>query len=326
VARGAASGAARQDVALLNAQIPVYAGLVETARSNNRLGFPVGAAYLRQASSLMRSQILPATNRLYQLEDSQLRRRYASAGAGVDTAGVAVTALIALVVLIAVQIWMTVRTRRLFNLPLVAATVCVAAVAGWTLIDFSQSHSALSRAKQTGSDPVEVLSRARALTLQAEGDENLTLVARGTGQAFVADFQSVTNQLGGPSGHGGLLAQAAQLTVGQPSAAAQVNRAVTAYQSYLALHTQIRGADDGGNFTKAVGLAIGSAPSDQYPAFVTLDTALSQALDAEQGQFVTHGADARSPLDPIRYGIPVLILVAAALAVAGIQQRVNDYR
>ena len=42
---------------------PVYAGQVETARTNNRLDYPVGAAYLRRASNAMRDSILPAAKR-----------------------------------------------------------------------------------------------------------------------------------------------------------------------------------------------------------------------------------------------------------------------
>ncbi len=324
VARGAGGAAAQKDVQLLNAQIPVYAGLVETARTNNRLGYPVGAAYLRQASALMRSQILPAANRLYQVEEAQLQQRYDSAGAAEDSAGVAVAALIALVVLIGTQVWMSRRTHRTFNIPLVLATLCVAVLAGWALIAFGQSHHAMATARNTGSDPVEVLSRARALTLQAEGDENLTLVARGTGSAFVSDFDNVTNQLGGPSGESGLLAEASRLTAGQPVAAGHVNDAVAAYQNYLKEHAAVRAADNGGNFVGAVNAAIG--PTGQYPAFVQLDTSLRQALDASQQVFVTHASKARTPLDSLRFGIPILALLAAGLSLAGIQQRINDYR
>lgn len=326
VARGAGGAATHKDVQLLNAQIPVYAGLVETARTNNRLGYPVGAAYLRQASALMRGQILPAANRLYQVEEATLRQRYDSAGAASDSAGVAVTALVALAVLIGTQVWMSRRSHRLFNIPLVAATLCVLLLAGWALISFSQSHHAMATARNKGSDPVEVLSRARALTLQAEGDENLTLVARGTGSAFVADFQAVTTELGGASGTSGLLAQATELTAGQPSAAGPVAAAVTAYKAYLAGHVSVRKLDDGGDFVGAVAFATGTKPTDQYPAFVQLDASLRQALDASQQVFISHASDARTPLDSLRYGIPILALLAAGLSLAGTQQRINDYR
>ncbi len=44
---------ARAALGTIADQLPVYSGLVETARANNRLGFPIGAAYLRQAASAM---------------------------------------------------------------------------------------------------------------------------------------------------------------------------------------------------------------------------------------------------------------------------------
>ena len=56
----AGHSAAARDLAALSAALPVYAGEVETARADNRLGLPLGAAYLREASSLMRGTLLPA--------------------------------------------------------------------------------------------------------------------------------------------------------------------------------------------------------------------------------------------------------------------------
>ncbi len=50
----------------LNAQLSVYTGLVETARTNNRAGNPVGSSYLSEASALMQTQILPNAQRLYE--------------------------------------------------------------------------------------------------------------------------------------------------------------------------------------------------------------------------------------------------------------------
>ena len=46
----AGARALNSDLEVLTTTIPVYSGLVETARTNNRLGNPVGSAYLGQAS------------------------------------------------------------------------------------------------------------------------------------------------------------------------------------------------------------------------------------------------------------------------------------
>src|SRR5260370_34882474 len=50
----------------VNAQLSVYTGLVETARTNNRAGNPVGSSYLSEASALMQTQSLPDAQRLYE--------------------------------------------------------------------------------------------------------------------------------------------------------------------------------------------------------------------------------------------------------------------
>src|SRR5215469_17012925 len=72
-ATAAAGGSsAGPQLAVLSAGLPVYAGLVETARADNRLGYPLGAAYLREASGLMRSTLLPAARAVYAHENAQL--------------------------------------------------------------------------------------------------------------------------------------------------------------------------------------------------------------------------------------------------------------
>ena len=60
-------------IAQIQQQLPVYTGLVEVARTNNRSGNPVGAAYLAEASALMREQILPAAGELFSLTTQAVR-------------------------------------------------------------------------------------------------------------------------------------------------------------------------------------------------------------------------------------------------------------
>ena len=58
-------GESMRNIATVQRLIPVYTGLVESARANARQGHPVGVAYLAEASGLMRSEILPAAAALY---------------------------------------------------------------------------------------------------------------------------------------------------------------------------------------------------------------------------------------------------------------------
>jgi hypothetical protein len=323
VTRRATTPAAQADVRTITQQIPVYTGLMEAARANNRQNLPVGAAYLRQASSVMRTQILPAANRVYQLEAAHLHQRYRSAGAGLDTIGVAVVVLIALAVLIGAQLWIAGRTNRLFNVPMALATILVVAIGIWTLVAFAASHHSTAQAKSGGSDAVEVLARARSVGLQASIDESLAIVARGNGQSLLADFDNATSQLASPDGSSGLLVDAARLTAGNPDARTQVDKARTAYGAYLAAHNDVRKADDGGQSAQVVAQ---KAITEEYPQFATFNTSLVKALAVMQNQFTTKASQARSTLSPLPYAVPLLLIVAALLALAGIQQRINDYR
>src|SRR5436190_893333 len=76
--RRSAPQAARA-IAAIAASLPEYTGLVETARANHRQGFPVGAAYLRDASELMRGRILASAGDLYRLETLRLNDHQAAA-------------------------------------------------------------------------------------------------------------------------------------------------------------------------------------------------------------------------------------------------------
>ena len=70
----------------INAELAVYTGLIEVARTNNREGNPVGSSYLSEASGLMQSTILPDAQRLYQATservDSGNHRLHSDPGSG----------------------------------------------------------------------------------------------------------------------------------------------------------------------------------------------------------------------------------------------------
>jgi hypothetical protein len=55
--RAAATEHHGQVLAEANASLTTYTGLIESARANNRQGFPVGIGYLKNASTVLRSQV-----------------------------------------------------------------------------------------------------------------------------------------------------------------------------------------------------------------------------------------------------------------------------
>ncbi|MGO1241444.1 MAG: hypothetical protein ACTMHU_08430, partial [Cellulosimicrobium funkei] len=135
------SGSNEADAALLGqvaADLTVYTGLVEQARATNRQGFPVGSAYLDQASTILREQMLPALDEVV-LDDAD---RVAADFSGVRNAlWVLAAGLLALVVLLASQVWLARRTHRVLNVGLAVATAVLLVVGVVSTVLLSQASA-----------------------------------------------------------------------------------------------------------------------------------------------------------------------------------------
>jgi hypothetical protein len=303
-------------VAAIAADLPVYSGLIETARANNRQGLPVGAAYVRQASQdYMRGRMLPASRQLYAAEAQRLTD-HQHRGTDIDSVvGVVLAFGCLLAVLIQAQVYLAQRTHRVFNVPLVAATVVLVGLTAWTIIGMASARSALLRSQRDGTDSVQILSAARILALRAQADESLALVARGGGEQYVIDFDQVDGLLEPPSG---LLGDAA----GRTGAGASLT---ATWRGIRDEHARVAQLEHQGDFTTAVALAVGPG-SREAQLFDRLNRGFTAPIAAAQRRFDKAAHDARSALTGLAIGIPLLLVVCVALALAGLQSRLNEYR
>jgi hypothetical protein len=319
----AAAGSSRAGsvLATLTTELPVYAGLVETARADNRLGLPLGAAYLRQASALMRTTMLPAARELYAQENAQL-----AAANGQATAFpylVMVVAVITGFVLVWSQLWLTRRTNRIFSPGLLLASVAGLATLIWLVISLSLAAAHTVTARDHGSTPVEALARADIAALQAHADESLTLIDRAGDDSFQQDFLTMQKELG--PGLGTLLGTAATVAQGSPGGPAAAAAARSA-PYWFAVHRQVRTLDDSGKYLPAVQLATGSSSRSSGVLFGRVDAALTRAIGADQAAFRAGAEAAQGDLADLEAGVIVLSLVMAAACVRGITRRLEEYR
>ena len=177
VARGGAGhGATGDDLRTLATDISLYDGDVQTANADNRLGLPLGAAYLRAASGLMRGTLLPKAKDLYAAENASLHGTSAHAtGEPLIDATVAAGLAIGAAFCLASR-WLCRRTNRVLNIGLLAAGAAVVVSLGWMAAAYAVARGDLLDAQARGSATVEALAQVGIAVQEAHADESLTLI------------------------------------------------------------------------------------------------------------------------------------------------------
>ncbi|WP_033338303.1 hypothetical protein [Catenuloplanes japonicus] len=308
-------GDGAQHLAVLNSRLPVYTGLIETARSLNRQGLPVGAAYLREANGLMRAELLPAAQGVYDAAAADLRDSRSGGGAAPWLAVLLCLGVIA--ALVVVQRRLAALTNRVFNAGLLVATGAAVLLTLWLGVSAVAAGVSLNAGREQGSDQVDRMAQVRIDALQARTDEALTLVARGGGAAFETHYAET---LDGITRDGGALDEIrAHATGVDDPHLAVVDRAADAW---LAAHRDVRTRDGGGDYTGAVEVTLGGAASE----FAAFDSALGAAITADSDVFAARADDAGGALRFGDLGAGALTAAMIAGIVIGVQRRRAEYR
>jgi hypothetical protein len=299
----------------VSVDLPIYSGLVETARANSLLGYPVGASYLGEASNLMRTQILPAASSLYVTERARLESDRHAATAKLALIIGVVVLLATIGTLVALQRWLGSRFRRILSPMLIAGLLIALIMGGWVLLSAFGQNSDANTAEHDGVAPLNVFTQARILGLQARADDELTLVTRDSVPAYQTDFTAATGQLAkllntAPVGTSALVAAARQ-SLGQE----------------LTIHRRIRADDTSGNLTGAIALATDTSSQTDLPVVAQqLDASLSRGVTQSQGRFVAAMSSAGSAINGLTIAIPILALLSAALVLLAVRPRLAEYR
>ena len=307
-------------LATIAAQLPVYSGLVESARTYNRLGYPLGQSYLDSASRLMATQILPAAAELRRLQADALAAAYGRAGSA--PIAVLLIGLAALAAVIDAAVRERRRTQRVLSVGLTVAGGAIVVALMWWVVATSVASGRLTDAERH-SGVADTLDDARAAVLQARSNESLVLVARGGGAAD-SGFTAAIDGVLGTTTEPGLLAAATDAA--DPGTDERIAAVRTATDEWLAAHRRLRELDDGGRYRDAVASATGADPDGSGAAFDRLGAVLGETIDAERAAFRAEADAAAGALAGIAVGPAVLALLAAAAAAVGIGRRVEEYR
>jgi len=300
---GGLSGADLDQLTSANSTLNAFSGLVEQARANNRQGFPVGAAYQRQASALVRDQLLTSIDLLEQHARDDVNSNIVSAhriGWVLPLVGIVVLAAMA-----AGAVWLFRRTHRILNVALTLAALITVVV---VLVGVFSMAGAMSSADDviTGDlRQADRYSQVRVAGFEARSDEALTLINRGNGQANEAAYQAavttITPILSGRDGNAGLS---------------------NSFEAYDDLHRQLRELDDGGDWEKARDQLL----NESAVAFDSFSTGVEDVVQARSSRAEIDLDDAGSSLGTARVALIIGALLAAGLVIVGYGQRLREYR
>jgi hypothetical protein len=299
-------------LAAVNGALSQYTAAVASARVNNRFSFQTGSGYLRQASNLLRvptadqPAMLPTLLSVVAADAARVQDAFDDARLAVIE--LAVAALIVLGGLAAVQLWLARRSRRIFNVPMTWGTVSVLLTIVLGALVMIGSRLAADTVHDTNYTATRALARARIAAYDAKANESLTLVYQGTGQQFETVYG---NDLATARG---------QLAVAEQAGGGDVG--TSALTDWDAVHQAIRKSDDGGNWQQAVNQAT-TASNKSFTDFADRsgDALTKEALAVSDGLTASHWQLVLLGWLTLAVGI-----LAAALAWAGIGQRLGEYR
>jgi hypothetical protein len=300
----------------INAELAVYTGLIEIARTNNREGNPVGSSYLSEASGLMQSTILPDAARLYQATSERVD---AETTASTQIPAPVITVVGATVIFgVFSHRWLARRTRRRINPGLVVGALAILVMVVWVGTALTISTTASRSAKDTAAESLKTVTNVAITAQQARADETLSLIRRGDEekrkQSFYQRIDSMHRQLDQYMSRSDAvdkpdLEGADQLLLRWR----QANDRITSYISV-------------GNYRAATQVALGSSEEDSTPAFDKLEDELVKAMDQGRIRLRNDVINARSGLSGAQVGGVVLSLGAAIAVALGLWPRLKEYR
>ncbi|MCJ1686290.1 hypothetical protein [Rathayibacter sp. VKM Ac-2927] len=302
-----------ETLAKVATKLTTYSGLIEQARANNRQGFPVGSAYLDQASA----QLTDAEKGILTDLNGLVTRGADRVAAAYDTVRFSVLLLIGslamLLLLIAAQVWLARRTHRYLNRPLATATGLLLLVGiGGALV----LGSIAGRAAAVRAEPYQatlVVSQALTAASDAKSLESFTLIKRGSGAALEAEFQAAAKDAGD------------RLQAGVDDGIVD-GALLTELNAWLDLHAAIRDQDDGGNWDDAVDLATATGDGTANGAFTAFANDARTAIVDDTTTTRTELDDGSATASIASWILLAAGLVGALLAWRGVAQRLEEYR
>ena len=273
-------------------------------------------AYL-EAARLMDTALLPAADRLDKANLDVLEAEYEKQGFhSVLTRGiVVVAAIILLFALVSVQSFLSNRTNRTLNLPLVVATLIALAWAGWMVATLSEEQRHLKVARQDAFVSIHALWRARSTAYRANAQQSRFLLDKSGAKAADTLFREEAASIGNE------LAKAANNITFEGEREA-VAKARFTFSAYRKIDDEVRRLEIAGRHPEAITLCLG----DSNKAFDAFDRALAAPLAINQTAFDRAVVNGFGALQYFELKASLAAVAIALLVLLGLIQRIAEYR
>lgn len=324
----AAQGLDRNDtesidqLAHINAQLATYTGLVETARTNNRVANPVGSAYLASASALMQDTILPAAADLYDRQSTsvgQSDREWSS-----PPWGSFFLLGLAIAVLVLLQQWLWRLTGRRINPALGVASLLMVATFLLTMIAGFLAANDNAKGLSEGAAPMNELTRQRINAQKVRAQETLNLVRRTDPEGSAAERAAV---LGGVRDTLTVYLDDEENTGNDISLDSHgaVTDAIEALDEWMAAQNRADSRYQQGDYQGAIEISSGQDAGDSGAAFDEFDESMQAAIEEARDTLRTRIDNARRTSSSGPDLIITLSTLAAFGVVVGIAPRIREY-
>jgi hypothetical protein len=285
----------------------------------------------REAERLLDRQLMPAAEALGQLKSARLESIYRNyqRQAGIDQAGLLITALVLMGSLGTLQLFLSYRTRRTLNPALLAATTI--ALLFWLQLFWSinQSNQRIAAIKTDSFAAVRVLRESRTLAYSAHADISRSLLDREESSRHDRNFNDRLLKLTGSKSprsitvDQGLLGQIyPQLSTSEKPI---FQSTLTNLMDYWSIREQVQDWAEAGKQAQVIALATGYQNNQLNGAFesvLDLDNKLITSSIADLDQSVS---DATKNLAGFDWKTPIAFGLVAALTIIGLRPRIQAY-
>lgn len=308
------------------------------------------AAY-RSTTDLMRTRLLPEADQLVTANNIAFNTTYATTTDKMSSARIAVLAagLLLIVVLVVLQLFLTVRFRRLVNPALAAAVLIAIGVSITATVQISGQQEYLHGARRDAYDSVVALTRARAVAYDANADESRYLLDQPLAAEHEQHFFDKTQQLMHLPGstirdwdaRAGAAMNAYRANqedlpftgffgdefrnITFKGERAQAEDVVARYQVYQKDDRRIRALASSGDVTGAIAYCVSYKPGDSNWAFGQFDTALQKLIKINTDAYEKSAAGGAGSALSGPLGLSGAVVVIAGLAVIGLRRQLAEF-